>query len=261
LIRFFKEKDKDGVISLWQEAFGDKKEEITAFIDFFGDSLLVFEKDGRVISMLTLIKTSAGSELGRYIYAVATDKKFRGMGFASRLIDFAKRYISDNTEKFLVLVPQENSLFDFYEKHGFYEICCCKKIEKKIEIEQNFDIKAEIIGEKEYFSFRKAYFSSEKYVIWNIKMLEFMKNAYKGNFFALRKNNVLCGTGFCYKMGDTLVISELLHTGNADASINALGTFFGGKKAFCIKAQKRGEKFAMIYPKEFRDIYFGLAMK
>ncbi|MCR4719601.1 MAG: GNAT family N-acetyltransferase [Firmicutes bacterium] len=261
MIRFFEEKDKEAVISLWQEAFGDKREEIAVFVDFFKSGLLVFENDGQVVSMLTLIKTSVGAKKGRYVYAVATDKKFRGMGFASRLIDFAKQYISDNDEIFLVLVPREKSLFNFYKKHGFCELCCCEKIEKKINIYENIDVKAETITAEDYFSFRESFFAGEKHAVWDIKMLDFIKKAYRGDFIALRKENRVCGTAFCYVAGDVLVVSELLQRGNPDTSINALGKFFRLSKVFCIIAKNQGDKFAMIYPEEFRDTYFGLAMK
>lgn len=261
MIRFLEKNDKDAVISLWQEAFGDKSEEISVFLDFFNENLLVFEEDGQIVSMLTLIKTEIDGKKGRYIYAVATDKRFRGMGYASRLIEFAKQFISENDEKFLVLVPRNKPLFDFYKRQGFCELSCAETIKKKISFKENTDLKTEIIDAKEYFYLRNAYFSGEKYAVWDINMLEFIKNAYKGDFFALKKNHILCGTGFCYKQGDLLVISELLEKEKSDEIIDTMGTFFGVKEVFCIKAQKYGERFAMIYPKEFCDAYFGLAMK
>jgi GNAT superfamily N-acetyltransferase len=261
LIRFFEEKDKESVVSLWHEAFGDKKEEIAVYIEFFGENLLVCENDGQIVSMMTLIKTAIGTEKGRYVYAVATGKKFRGMGFASRLIDFAKQYISANNEKFLVLVPQEASLFDFYKKRGFYELCCSEKIKSKTHFNKKTNIIIDIISEKEYFDFRNIYFSGERYAKWGIEMLEFMKKIYDGNFFALKKGNKVFGAGFCYNLGDFLVISELLQRGNHNESIDALVNFFEADRVVCVKEKKHGDKFAMIYPQKYTDAYFGLAMK
>ena len=189
MIRFFEEKDKTAVIQLWQEAFCEKQEDIAVFLEFVKDSMLVLEEDGRVVSMLTLMKTAIGEDVGRYIYAVATDKRFRSMGFASKLIDYAKQFVADNNEKFLTLVPREASLFDFYKKHGFCELFCAKKMEGKIEVDKDCKVKAEIIDAEDYADFRNAYFSGRRYVVWDKKRLGFMEKAYEGNFFALKRDN------------------------------------------------------------------------
>lgn len=254
MIRFLEEKDKNAVIGLWQEAFGEAEKEIQPFLDFIGKDMLVMEENGQIFSMLSLIRVKIGAETGRYVYAVATDKRFRGKGFASRLLSYAKKYASENGESFLVLLPRNASLFAFYEKNGFTPLCCAKRISRKIE---KSALNAEKITAKEYFELKKTYFSGEKYVEWDIKTLEFMKKAYRGEF--LKAGDV--GIAFCHKQSDLVIIHELLTDAAEAEIIDAFGNFLGASMAEGIKAEKNGEKFAVIYPPEYRDAYFGLGMQ
>ena len=105
MIRFFEEKDKTAVIRLWQEAFGEGENEIVPFLDFINRDMLLLEENGQILSMLSLIRVKIGAEKGRYVYAVATDGRFRGRGLASRLLSRAKQLAAESGESFLVLLP------------------------------------------------------------------------------------------------------------------------------------------------------------
>ena len=261
MIRFFDSRDKDAVISIWQEAFGDKKEDVSLFLEFLKDSILVFEKDGRVVSMLTLLGVSIGIDKGRYVYAVATDKAFRKKGYAGELIEYAKRFIVQNNEKFLVLLPQEEKLYRFYKKYGFCELYCAENKSTKINLNETTTQKAEIITVIEYFTFRKTYFQNKKFVEWDIKTLEFMKNAYNGKFLIMRDGEKICGAAFSYTAKDRVVVAELLTLENQAENLKAIGAFYRMNKLDCICASQEGDRFAMIYPREYEDSYFGLGMK
>ena len=258
MIRFFENRDKNTIISLWHEAFGDKNDEIAVFLEFIRDNLVIFEENGKIVSMLTLLNVKIGEDRGRYVYAVATDKSFRGRGYATALLSFAKEFIKKNDEKFLVLLPQESSLFEFYEKAGFSELFCaeiitCKDFSKSAK-------KVGITSAKEYFELRKAFFSQEKYVEWDVKSLEFMKEVYGGEFVCISDNSAVSAIAFCHKNGEKLFISELLSSSDADENVNALAGFFKADSMICIKAQKNGARLAMIYPSQYVDTYFGLGM-
>ena len=261
MIRFFDEKDRLAVISIWQEAFGDDIEEISIFLKFLKNDILVFEKDGKAVSMLALLPVCIGADKGRYIYAVATDKAYRKRGYAGALIEYAKHLMLQNSEKFLVLLPQEETFYDFYRKYGFCELYCSKKINKKIDLSEIETAEVQIISAKEYLSFRKSFFSGERFVKWGIKALEFMQRAYNGNFLVIRKGDSPCGAAFCYLLKDGLAVPELLSSDNELDFVKSLGIFYGKSNVFCICASKEGTKFAMIYPSEYSDTYFGLGMK
>ena len=116
MIIFAEEKHKKQIISLWREAFGDGEDEISFYLENILKYLVVFIEKERVCGMLAMLPVAMGDKKGRYIYAVATKKTERGRGISTALLDFAKQYIERNGENFLVLVPQEESLFDFYKK-------------------------------------------------------------------------------------------------------------------------------------------------
>lgn len=75
--------DKNKIIELWQEAFGDSRGEILYFTDNLknGKCIGISEVD-ELASMLFLVKCNFGS----YIYAACTRKKYRGGGYMTQLL-------------------------------------------------------------------------------------------------------------------------------------------------------------------------------
>ena len=116
MIGFALDKHTDGIKRLWKNAFGD--EDINEFLKNYKKNILVYIENGNVCGMLSMLPILMGEEKGRYIYAVATDENYRGRGISSELLEWARKYSQDMGEKFLVLVPAEKSLFNFYEKRG-----------------------------------------------------------------------------------------------------------------------------------------------
>lgn len=255
MIRFYEEKDRNAVVRLWQEAFGESEKEILPFLDFINKDMFLIEENGQIISMLSLIKVKIGALKGRYVYAVATDKRFRGRGYAGKLLDFAKSLISANKEDFLVILPRNEGLYAFYGKSGFTPLCCAKRISRKIGAKAAYKIEKITAGE--YAELKKTYFSGEKYVEFDIKTLDFMQKAYNGEFLKAEG----AGIAFCHKQADLLVIHELLANTSEAEIIDAMGIFLGANRAECIKAEKSGGNFGMIYPPCYNDVYFGLGMQ
>ena len=68
--------------------------------------------------MLFAIDIAVDSLKGKYIYAVVTNKKFRGKGYMRQLFEKISVEYIDKYD-FLCLRPMDNSLFAFYEKLGF----------------------------------------------------------------------------------------------------------------------------------------------
>lgn len=109
-------KDREQIISLWQDVFGDSREDIEFFLDNCKNkSCLGYFADGKLVSMAFLIDCFYAFFKGQYIYAVCTDGLYRNNGFASLIINEAKKCMKD----FLWLIPAEDYLFDYYAKFGF----------------------------------------------------------------------------------------------------------------------------------------------
>lgn len=257
MIRYFEENDRKTVISIWHNAFGDGPKFVSDFLDVFGKYMLVFEECGRVVSMLTLLPVTVNGEKGRYVYAVATDEAFRNRGFAGELIEYAKSFLKKENENFLVLMPQNDGLFAYYKKLGFFELKCAQKIDKTVLLNEKNDIFAEEIDSVTYFKLRDTYFTGRKYVKWDIKMLDFFAKIYNGKYLKLSKGKKTVGCAFCHIQGNKIVISELL---TKEDVLDSIGSFFDKNQVIGFKESKNGERVAMVYPESFSDCYFGIGM-
>ena len=63
---------------------------------------------------------------GFYVYGVATGKEYRGKGISTKLLEYAKGFVDEKKADFLVLVPRNEGLFEFYVKRGFFRKYCVK---------------------------------------------------------------------------------------------------------------------------------------
>lgn len=121
---FADETDRDAVMDLWQTCFGDEREYIDLYLSnrFQTENMLVIHKDGRPVSMLSLLPvtvTVGGKKrAARYVYAVATLPAYRGRGYASRLIAHA----FEKYDEPLILQPADEELQRYYERMGFDEV-------------------------------------------------------------------------------------------------------------------------------------------
>ncbi len=113
-------KNREDIIELWHECFGDDRGYIEFFLDNCPNKLCVgiFEKD-ELASMLFLLNGEVDGFSCRYIYAACTAQKHRCEGLMGGLIELVKRYCSDSGVDMLFLVPAEESLYNYYSKFGF----------------------------------------------------------------------------------------------------------------------------------------------
>ena len=126
MIRFAKPADHPQLHTLWEEAFGDPKEAISAYFlhRHADENLLVDVQNGTVTGMLSMLpvtlKTSDGQHYpARYLYAVATRSAYRGQGISTALLHAAHEHMQLQGVCASVLVPGGAELFRFYEKRGY----------------------------------------------------------------------------------------------------------------------------------------------
>lgn len=102
---------KNDIVKLWNEAFGDSREDIEFFIDNVKDAKCLGYYDNNCLkSMLYIVDCS----FGKYIYAACTLKKYNGKGYMSKLLDYCK-----NKYDKICLIPANEGLIEFYKKRGF----------------------------------------------------------------------------------------------------------------------------------------------
>ncbi len=127
-ITFARPEDRDQLKAVYQACF---PEDPASFWDFELDSLmqadniLIYREDGRILSTVQIL--SEGLVLQektypvQYIYAAATLPEAQGRGLMGMLLQEAHRLARGRGQWFSVLITQNDSLFDFYARFGYYD--------------------------------------------------------------------------------------------------------------------------------------------
>lgn len=204
--------DYEDIIRIWSEAFGDSKEDILNFLDKFKEYVYILDK----AAIMTLLPVTLNNKKGHYIYAVAVDSEKRGMGLGKKLIEFAK----SNMEDFLVLVPANKGLFEYYQKLGFSDNSEIGKFDAADTSEE--------ITVSEYFKLRDKLLKN--YIKWNEENLTKISELYDAKF---------------YKNKESTEISML----SKNRIIECLG-----------KKPAEEKMFSMIFPEKYKNSYFNIAI-
>lgn len=203
MIRYSVNNDREGIISLWHEAFGDSRSEIEFFLDnkYIPENTVVCEENGEIISLLFLLNGEMhinGQDYpAYYLYAACTSKKFRGKGIMGQMLDYSKNLAADRGVDFICLMPAEKSLFDYYSKFGYMPIFRRKTV--KITAEELSKISFFTHNSSD-FSFKPAYklrneaFEKTDFFKWDKSSVEFAfehTKLYGGNLFLSNKGYCL----------------------------------------------------------------------
>lgn len=107
--------DKNQIVPLWQQAFGDSEEDILYFADNVTNAKCFgYFCNNKPVSMLYLVACKLGDNNAHYIYAACTLKEFQGNGYMSKLIDYCQFNFGD-----ICLIPAKEGLIDYYSKRKF----------------------------------------------------------------------------------------------------------------------------------------------
>ncbi len=132
-------------------------------------------------------------------------------------------FAKENSENFCVLVPADEGLFSYYRKLGFLDNSYIGKYE---EIKREKEISL-----KEYLELRDKYFDGMNYIKWAEEELLKIASLYDAKF---------------YKNKESTQISML----SKDRIIECLGE----------KHPTQKRLFSMIFPDEFKNSYFNIAL-
>lgn len=124
-LRIAEKVDLPELIALWQAVFGDDERFISAFYQASGiERTIVALENGRIVGMINCPATELWAKgeryRGAYIYALAVDARHRSSGIGSALLKAAEsnEFLTE-APQFLLLIPAEASLFDFYAQKGY----------------------------------------------------------------------------------------------------------------------------------------------
>jgi predicted acetyltransferase len=106
---------------LWQQAFGDSNETLDAFFatGFSPDRCHYLMENDTVVSALYWFDCQLNGQKLAYLYAVATDEKYRGRGLCRALMENTHSHLLEQGYAAAVLVPGTENLFCLYEKMGY----------------------------------------------------------------------------------------------------------------------------------------------
>ncbi len=128
-IRTSKKTDIPSLKSIWKICFGDDDEYIEFFFTnkYVDENTYVLTLDGICAAMLTVIPVKTETPAGMafdsaMLYAIATHPKYKGRGYSTELMEYTAKSLSEKKIYSLILVPAEESLFNFYAKRGYKAI-------------------------------------------------------------------------------------------------------------------------------------------
>ena len=121
MIEFARLSDKTELSRMWQNIFLEEREITELFFENIFDKAVtpVIRQNGEIVSSLFLLPCKIGEFEGKCVYCAMTLPRYRGKGYMKKLLDFSYDYCRANGFDFLILVPAEKSLFNYYEKCGF----------------------------------------------------------------------------------------------------------------------------------------------
>ena len=121
-----KTKDIKEIKKLFETNFNVKKEEIDLFFNkkFELNNCLVCKvNDNTVASALHLMEATilckSFNEKAYYVYAASTLPEYRNNGLMRTLLEYSVLISKEKGKKYLILLPETKSLYEFYEKLGY----------------------------------------------------------------------------------------------------------------------------------------------
>lgn len=112
---------KNQISALWQNIF-DENEDVTKlfFKKIYGICKNpTIEYNGKILSSAFLIPCEIEEYKGYYIYCALTHIDYRGKGLMAKVLSKSEEILKKDGFDFLLLVPAEKSLFNYYGKFGY----------------------------------------------------------------------------------------------------------------------------------------------
>ena len=253
MIRFATGVESEQIVNLWQEAFGDSRSWVLLYLGENIDNVLIYEEDGVVMGMLSLLPVSYKGKNGYYVYGVATGKLYRSKGISTKLLTYAKALVEKKDVDFLVLVPRNEGLFNFYGERGFFPMACVETQEFCREELMSLECGSEVTNatQKEYYDIRRAHF--ENLIEWDSDMLSSIKRFENGEYY---KDN--SGNGaFCYAYDGKLYVKELC---GSMAVLAEIVEKYDCEAVLVTRKSDSQKPSCMVYPEFFEDVFFNISI-
>ncbi len=219
--------------ALWKRCFGDEDGYIDHYFRTFyrPERALVLEAEGTVASMLLTfpfaVCTSDGACMPAcYIYAFCTDPALQGRGYGRRLLSCGEDRAARAGCAAALMVPGEQSLFQFYESLGYESTVFCR--EQPFFPGQPGRCFPRPCTAEFYNRQREKWLKGLNHIRYPLPVLEYQKSLCRnagGGFYDLGG-----GVAAAERDENQLLIRELL-TDDPEAAASALLGLLGGETA------------------------------
>lgn len=125
MIQFANDSLKQQVWDMWKTVFGDTNDYMEIYFrdKYSNENTLLYMIDEKAVASLQMLNYNIsfyGEEVPIiYLSGLVTLPEHRGQGYMKQLIYRCFEVAAKREIPLLILVPQENWLFDFYDKYGF----------------------------------------------------------------------------------------------------------------------------------------------
>lgn len=177
--------DLEEIEQLWNKVFGDE----VAFIEEFYDSCckieqtIVLKEDGVLRTVGALLPVSlclpdGSTASAAYLYGMATDPEAQGKGFGQIFLKYVDFYLEEHGFDCVVLVPEEPSLFRFFNMAGYQSAFSTHKIEVPADqvrkVVEGTSIRP--AQPEEYQTIREELLENTFHVSYDLPMIAFQKS-------------------------------------------------------------------------------------
>ena len=193
--------DLPALMELSRLCFGDTEE----WLRLFYEKRVVLERDcwvwqeqGEIPAMaftLPCLWRKGGAALPcAYLYSVATHPQWRGRGLSTRLMEGIWQAVTAQGCQAVVLVPAEESLFDFYRKRG-YQVCSWLAFGEGEQLPEAVPLSLTRTDAVSYFTVREKQLGNLSHCSWGRRALEFQGEQCRmtgGGLYLLDGNGGCC---------------------------------------------------------------------
>lgn len=260
-IREYRMADIPSLYALWKKVFGDPSKLIASFFGSLPDmgSAVVAVAEGRLVGMASVINGMELIESGKiyveheneppvcaYIYAVAVEENFRGMGIGKKLVLEAEKLGRKRESTLCFTLPADEGLYNWYKDVLGFE---CVLYRKSFETECKAISPCMELSSTEYMMWRETMLRGKTHLHPSNPTLEFEKQFCK----ALGGGLYACSSGICtaYVDGETCVIKELITAFPDECELIAasVGAELGCKKSlYFLPSGKDGQPYLAGMP-------------
>lgn len=189
MIEFFKS-DKNDISQLkklWLDCFDDTKEAVDLFFNENRSILRAFcaKDNDKIVAALYLLNAELNGYKAHYLCGASTKADYRSKGIMKKLIEYALETARQDGDKFSLLMPANESLYDYYARFGYSAECSVsKKLYSRDEL-LNFDG----YGTKTEYDFEQLqrHYFKDNFLLWNNSFKNFVCEYYR-----IYGTNVIC---------------------------------------------------------------------